>query len=1018
MNFKSKKITSLILVVLMLSTICFSGQIPFVSATTASTTSTNLALGKSVAFSYGSSVTDDANWGITAINKGTAVLTDGVNDSVNYWVNNGNPYIGIRPGYTTGPYSFTVNLGEMVIVKSISAYFTDRYQAEAPVSVSYSVSSDGSTWKEMGTVETVKSSYTTLTATDGSVRIYKFNLNIEDTDAMFVKVSFENASTTTDVGIGEIEVYGEKYPEPISVGKDVSFEYGSSINDDANWGVKAINEGKSVLTDGVSNSINYWVNNGNPYVGIRPGYTTGPYSFSMYMSGLATVKNISTYFTDRYQAEAPEAVDYYISGDGSDWKHMGTVDVSQASYTTLTSGNETIKIYRFSLDVSETDVMFVKAVFNNNSDTTDIGFGEFEVYGSNLNKTIVNLAKGLMSNTNNYTYEITGGGSTTHPSNSSYTVSSYENRYLKYLTDEASGTYVPIYRNDTRILTLDLGGQKNITSLWMRFAKYEAGGIYLPSKVQYYASENGTDYYLVKEIANDETTYYSKSGNYTLHYFKTNTVCVNARYVKIVFPTSVFVNPDELYIYGFSSTSAQAYDLETAEKYDPDKGCLNAFPDTAVTGGVMNEYLAYSGWSYGSDGSKLTTQKTQKEYLAAIAYVDSNGVAQDWLYDSVTVMGHHNTSSGGYNSYVSTATSGSSYADKDDWYEWLCYAFGETTSGEAITSNGEQINLPALEAAVATAKSTLGESNYKVSVKLCVYPAVHFQDNWGTIDGKNLDFTISGAGSKAAAIANRKAAYQWYIDTALAMWEEAGFEHLELTGFYYYEECIREAADPAAKGAIQALTEIVHNAPTPSGNTKEAFDSRQGGRLYIYQIPFYQAEGYYNWAEYGFDYAIMQPNLSFTSEADGLAQLKTCAESCKKYGLGFEMEFGGVSTSYISKFRYYLDYGNEYGYVNTVLGWYMGTWGLYQTSVNSSNTRYIYDDVYEFVKANKSALAVSGDANIDNILSIRDATEIQMYLTKRTEFTDTQVELADITNDGNVSINDVTGIQKQLAKIY
>ena len=1033
MKTNLKRLMSLALVILMLSAVCFTGKTPIIETKADAASSTNLALGKSITFGCGSSVDDAASWGITAIKNGLGALTDGVNNSPNYWVNGDgttfNPYIGIRPGYTTGPYTFVVNLGELATVDSFSTYFTDRYQAEAPASVTYSISTDGVNWTYAGAITTAQSSYSTQTATDSagnvsSFRIYKYTLNIDATQAMYVKATMTNGDTT-DIGFGEFEVYGT-LPEIISEGITadcLSVGYSSMTSDNANYGITQVKKYITALTDGVTNSPNYWANNGY-YVALNSEYLTGPYTITMYLGGgQASAQSVSTYYLEKYETSyAPDSVDYSVSADGINWKKVGTVTSDMATISTSgVDGSDSYKIKKYTLNMSESDITYIRASFNENS-IGKIFMGEFEVRGTTLGKSIVNLASGRMSSTSNYTYEITGGGNTSHPTNTNYTVAQYEKMFLSRLTDGAYGSYVPVYRNDDRIITLDLGAVRNITSLWMDFASYESGGVYLPSKVKYYISEDGIDYYKIKEIKKSETTYNKASGSYGLYWYKTSTLCVNARYVKVVFPTSVNVYPDELIVYGYSSASSQANDITGNEKYDPLANYVGEMADSSLSGGVRNEYLAYSGWSYGSDGTCTTTKKSSAEYLAAIAYVDMNDVAQDWLYDGVTLIPHHHTSGGKWNLYQASKTSSSYYADKDDWYEWLCYSFGETTSGSAIMSNGEQINLPALEKAAAKAKAALGDDDYKVKVKLSIFPAVHFQSNWGTLDGKNIDFSVSGAGSVEAAVANRKAAYQWYIETALAMWEEAGFEHLEFAGFYYFEEAIREGADSAARDTIMALTDLVHNTATPSTNTLPAFDDSQGGKLYIYQIPFYQAEGYYEWKTYGFDYAIMQPNLSFTSASDGLTQLKTCADSSAYYGLGFEMEFGGLSDTYIDKFQYYLDYGKEYGYIDTVLGWYMGTWGLYQLSngsatSNHSSTRYVYDSIYDFVLENRISTATVGDVNGDGTLSINDATKIQLYLAKRLDLSDGQKNVADVNGDGVISVRDATRIRLILAKI-
>ncbi|MCD8325286.1 MAG: DUF4855 domain-containing protein [Lachnospiraceae bacterium] len=362
--------------------------------------------------------------------------------------------------------------------------------------------------------------------------------------------------------------------------------------------------------------------------------------------------------------------------------------------------------------------------------------------------------------------------------------------------------------------------------------------------------------------------------------------------------------------------------------------------------------MAYSGWYINSDGAEVyNTYKTTDEYLSAITYVDEDGVPQDWLFDDVVVMGHYYTSGGKFVSYKAGYKSGEYYATQEDWYEWLCYAFGMDTEGNSLSYDGnDTINLNALEEAAAIAKEALNDPDYKVGVKLVVYPAVEFQENWGTLNGETIDFTIDGAGSKEKALENRTAAYQWYIDTALQMWEDAGFENLELTGFYYYEETIHESTDRIAEAATQALTSIVHSASTPSTNTTAAFDDRQGGRLYIFQLPYYQSEGYYKWADYGFDYALMQPNYAFY-DTYTVTQLYECGELCQYYGLGMQMEFGGAGNrGYTMKFEDYLELGQEIGYQDSVLSWYMSTYGCYQISQNEYDLRYLYDAIYQFVK--------------------------------------------------------------------
>ena len=58
-----------------------------------------------------------------------------------------------------------------------------------------------------------------------------------------------------------------------------------------------------------------------------------------------------------------------------------------------------------------------------------------------------------------------------------------------------------------------------------------------------------------------------------------------------------------------------------------------------------------------------------------------------------------------------------------------------------------------------------------------------------------------------------------------------------------------------------------------------------------------------------------------------------------------------------------------------------------------------------------------GDVDLNNVVDIRDATEIQKYLAKFVDFYSTQCGLADYDSDGDVTVNDATFIQYCLAAL-
>lgn len=58
-----------------------------------------------------------------------------------------------------------------------------------------------------------------------------------------------------------------------------------------------------------------------------------------------------------------------------------------------------------------------------------------------------------------------------------------------------------------------------------------------------------------------------------------------------------------------------------------------------------------------------------------------------------------------------------------------------------------------------------------------------------------------------------------------------------------------------------------------------------------------------------------------------------------------------------------------------------------------------------------------GDLNSDGKISVNDVTELQMYISQSTEFTDEQKMLADYNQDGVIDINDATDIQRLIANM-
>ena len=181
--------------------------------------------------------------------------------------------------------------------------------------------------------------------------------------------------------------------EWISKGATITyFGHGTEVGADANWGSAAVNAGLSVLTDGIGNSPNWWVNNGNPNIGLKSSVLPGEYVFNMDV-GLSTIGRISTYFYSRtaWGVDAPDGVKYFVSVDGYKWTQVATVSKSAATQTSISDprnpDDQAPTIYTFTAYFDAVDARYVKVTFDSNS-LGLIGLQEIQAYGAKKSSPI------------------------------------------------------------------------------------------------------------------------------------------------------------------------------------------------------------------------------------------------------------------------------------------------------------------------------------------------------------------------------------------------------------------------------------------------------------------------------------------------------------------------------------------------------------------------------------------------------------------------------------------------------
>ena len=116
-------------------------------------------------------------------------------------------------------------------------------------------------------------------------------------------------------------------------------------------------------------------------------------------------------------------------------------------------------------------------------------------------------------------------------------------------------------------------------------------------------------------------------------------------------------------------------------------------------------------------------------------------------------------------------------------------------------------------------------------------------------------------------LSQRVAKVKNYIDESTSRFYSFNFTNLRLVGFYW----MSETAPERDCQLIREACNYVHE---------------KG--LKMYWIPYFNAQGYENWKELGFDYVMLQPNFAFYDLTT--QRFKEVDERIKRYNLTVEME--------------------------------------------------------------------------------------------------------------------------------
>lgn len=477
-------------------------------------------------------------------------------------------------------------------------------------------------------------------------------------------------------------------------------------------------------------------------------------------------------------------------------------------------------------------------------------------------------------------------------------------------------------KQDRHIVTIDLEKISLVYEIAGRFFNTPDAGIYFPEKIRVSISCDG------KKWSSPITTFNDLNLNSSIGVCRELSAKfeqpTKARFVQM----EVFVNNwcfvDEIIVKGKKAAIDSVEEtIPLASIVSEMRGLLGLKeaigwprPLTEESGYAHHIPLMYFGGLVPNSRQLKTF-----DFLPYVGYIDTNSNIKDTFFDTFLLLPasirYYGVDGRDYDNALKPS-------NKEDW---------ELFINELFTPNYQ---LDALNKAVQIVNETLDKDQVANVIIAIPYPSTR-QSNFGKLDANSRSLSFAGV---KTGDEKRFLAISWFVEETLARFEAAGFSNLRLVGFYWNQEDIEPRNSP------QMLDPVI-------SNTSNLLHDKG---LRFYWIPYYQACGFRNWQQLGFDVAMLQPNFSFSSlklnEAED--RLKQAAELANRYGLGLEMELHMdlYNPELRQKYLAYLEFGRKLGYQNnSVISYYQSVDDFAKAAFHPNpEIRLLYDETYKFVK--------------------------------------------------------------------
>lgn len=307
-------------------------------------------------------------------------------------------------------------------------------------------------------------------------------------------------------------------------------------------------------------------------------------------------------------------------------------------------------------------------------------------------------------------------------------------------------------------------------------------------------------------------------------------------------------------------------------------------------------------------GTHRSTKWTEDELQANVSWTDSHG-KEHWLFDTFLFL-EMNAGNGRYfDSGFDSTADGSIGATKQDWQRIIDSYFDE---------NGP---IARLDDVISKTAGRIGAPKYKRRLVIFIPTAFYRQQDWGELNGKALNFTLTQ---------DRIDASIWYIDSVIKKISTLNLNYLSFDGFYFVAE---------------QLTNNRQYLPSLSDYIKSQ-------RLKFYWIPYWGSDGMTEWKAMHFDKAFLQPNYFFpATKPDYQSFFDSVIRTALNSGMALEMEFDeralkkNSSDYRADRFWDYIKAFTDYGIIdNYPIAYYQGDCTMYSLKSSSDpDDRSIYD---------------------------------------------------------------------------